>query len=195
MAQPAILANPPFCAPPARVGYSAMATRKYGRDLIRRLIPAYFRTQTELQNKTGLSYSSINDWANGKSDPRLEQLDKIAQAIKETTGEEIEPLELLLGPQAKSRAPRIREQPWWERVLAEAMKLFPRTPLFAFEHVGALMGEQLPPADPLVIGQMASAWYQAASDEEKSEALIAKAEREMAAEDETLSNPSAPRRR
>lgn len=190
MAMPAILANPPFCAPPVKVGYSSMASRKYGRDLVRRLVPAYFRTQTELQNKTGLSYSSINDWANGKADPRLEQLDKIAQAIKETTGEEIEPLELLLGPQAKTAAPRIREQPWWEKVLAEAMRLFPRTPLFAFQHIGALMGEKLPPADPVVIGQMASAWYQAASDEEKSEALIAKAEREMVEEDEQLANPS-----
>lgn len=195
MGLPAIQANPPFYAPPARVGYSSMASRKYGRDLIKRLVPAYFRTQTELQNKTGLSYSSINDWANGKSDPRLEQLDRIAQAIKEMTGEEIEPLVLLLGSSAKVAAPRIREQPWWEKVLAEAMKLFPRTPLFAFEHIGALMGEKLPPADPVVIGQMASAWYQAASDEERSEALIAKAEREMAEEDEAAANPSKPRQR
>lgn len=195
MAMPSIQANPPFCGPAVRVGYSPMASRKYGRDLIKRLVPAYFRTQTELQNKTGLSYSSINDWANGKSDPRLEQLDKIAQAIKEMTGEEIEPLELLLGSSARMTAPRIREQPWWEKVLAEAMKLFPRTPLFAFEHIGALMGEKLPPADPVVIGQMANAWYQAASDEEKSEALIAKAEREMAEEDAKQANPSAPPRR
>ena len=75
MAQPAIQANHPFCASPARVGYSAMASRKYGRDLVRRLIPAYFKTQTELHIKTEIAYSSINDWANGKSDPRLEQLD------------------------------------------------------------------------------------------------------------------------
>lgn len=101
MGLPAIQAKPLFCAAAARVVYSAMASRRYGRDLVRRLIPAYFKTQTELHIKTEIAYSSINDWANGKSDPRLEQLDKIAQAIKETTGEEIEPLELLLGPQAK----------------------------------------------------------------------------------------------
>lgn len=107
-------------------------------------------------------------------------------------GEKIDPLELLLGAAGRSQAPRVREQSWWADVLTKAMELFPRTPRFAFEHIGALMGEQLPPADPVVIGTMASAWYQAASDTERSDALIAKAEREMAEEDAAHTSPPVP---
>lgn len=192
MGTPVFQANPPFYAAPAKVGYSSMASRKYGRELMKRIVPRYFRTQVELQVKTGLSYSSISDWANGKSDPRFEQLDKIASAIKELHGETIEPLELLFGTSAKGTAPRIQELPWWEEVVEKAMTLFPRTPRYAFDRIGALMGERPPPADPVVIGQMASAWHQGASDEERSAALIAKAEREMAAEDAEHIAPPAP---
>lgn len=192
MAMPAIQALPLFSAPPRRVGYSAMATRKYGADLVKALVPRYFATQNELHSATGIAYSSVNDWANGKSAPRFEQLDKIAQAIEAKTGEKIDPLELLLGPAGKGGAPRVREQPWWLEVLAKAMEMYPRTPKFAFEHIGALMGENLPPPDPVLIGTMASAWYQAADDTERSDALIAKAEREMAEEDAAHASPPVP---
>lgn len=53
----------------------------YGKQLIAALVPAVFKDQTALMLATGIAYSTINDWANGKSSPTLEKAEQIADVL------------------------------------------------------------------------------------------------------------------
>lgn len=81
-------------------------------------------------------------------------------------------------------APRVRDVPGFAEHIAEAQAMFRSTPEYAFAAIGELMGENLPKhLTPMAIGLMASGWHAAASDEERSAAIVANAEREMNEED------------
>ncbi len=55
--------------------------RDYGKNLIAALIPAVFKDQTALMLATGIAFSTINDWANGKSAPTIRKAEEIADVL------------------------------------------------------------------------------------------------------------------
>jgi hypothetical protein len=69
---------------------------KYGKQLVDALVPDVFPNLTRLQLATGFAYSTINDWANGKADPRLEIVEQIVDLLAER-GISADPLRLLAG--------------------------------------------------------------------------------------------------
>lgn len=102
------------------------------------------------------------------------------------------PVEQLLGQPARHHetpdnddisGPRWRSLSWWPDVLKEAKKRFPKVAPVAWDWIGNLMGSDPPPADPQMIGTMAQAWDNSASDDERARAISENAHREMDEED------------
>jgi transcriptional regulator with XRE-family HTH domain len=163
----------------------AAGNRVLGRRVVEFAVPRYFKNLSALSHATAITFSTISDWANGKADPRYEMLEHIANVLRREHGVALtDPLDMCRGRRALEPEPaRFRNLPWWDEVVAAARKLFPKVPDYAFVWLGSLMGEEPPPREPVVIGLMAAAWYQRASDHARSDAIVAKAELEMAAED------------
>jgi transcriptional regulator with XRE-family HTH domain len=72
--------------------------RDIGPRVTAALIPRYFKDLTAIQNATGIAYSTINDWHNGKADPTPNSLQKIASAIEKNTKQSVDFSEWLRPP-------------------------------------------------------------------------------------------------
>jgi len=168
------------------LGSSPMAPRIYGPRVISAVVPRFFPTVHALQIATGMAYSTLNDWANGKADPRLEALDKVIDAILKKHNVRVDALELLRGGSLPSVPQgRLRDHPEWHDAVEEAKRkrpnrLTPAAYSVASDTSPARWPEHI---DWTYAYEMADFWFRHSKDTELAEAETALARAEMAAED------------
>jgi len=162
-----------------------MGVRIYGPRVIAAVVPRYFPTVHALQIATGMAYSTLNDWANGKADPRLEALDKVIDAIRTKHGAAVDALDLLRGDAGPMPKGRLRDHPEWSAAVEEAQRKRPNRLTPAAYTVG---GDTSPARWPEHIDwtyayELAEFWFRHSGDDALAEAETAAARAEMAAED------------
>lgn len=161
--------------------------RKYGPRVIAALVPRWFRTQTELQNATGIAYSSINDWANGKADPRMEQLERVTAVVEKVHHVKLDPVELMHGSQSVPRG-HVDEHPDWPGAVEEAKRRRPgRFPDYAYSFSGKTSGAKMPEhLEWTNVIELTQFWWDTVSNEELMEAETEAVRREMEEEDAAI---------
>jgi hypothetical protein len=151
---PAVVAfSPGYSRPFEPLRSPAMARKTYGPRVIAALIPRWFPTQTALQNATGIAYSSINDWANGKSDPRMDVLEKIADVIERDHGVRPDPVDWLRTQSGQQQAirPTVGQLPGWTEAEEAARKLRPRYEAWVWKAAREVSGFNCPPEADLAL--------------------------------------------
>jgi hypothetical protein len=161
-----------------------MDRRIYGPRVIAAVVPRYFKNVQALQIATGMAYSTLNDWANGHADPRLEALDRVVEAVKKEHAVVLDPLELLGGPTVAPKG-EIGNHPEWRPAVEEAQRKRPgKLPPAAYA-VAAHTAPAKWPAhiDWTMAYELADFWHRHSTDDALAAAETAEALAEMAAED------------
>lgn len=140
--------------------------------------PARFETLHALHMRTGIAYSTIHQWSKDKSQPRWEQVQRIAEVLG------VDPFALLDDPTARATTP-LRQHPDWRSARARAESRFPgKLPASAYELAGDTAARTWPAhLDEVSVFDLASFWYRNASDERLSSAETAVVRAEMGRDD------------
>ncbi len=169
---------------PPRPPKATKPKKTWGPLVVQALMPRFFPTLKAIQHATGFEYSTIHDWSKGNSNPKLDQLERIAKV----TG--IPVPEMLRG---KSMAPSrmtLREHPDWLVALADAKEKYgKRLPAYAFELAGDTSGPLPTHLDADIVFGAAEFWNRCAPDAEIARADTAAANAELAALREKSKRP------
>lgn len=142
-------------------------------------------TQEQLADEAGLDRVEVNALEKGRNKGSSGRVrDALTKAFGSLPVEYGGTIRIVEDHQGEAREPRWRTLPWWDDVVTAARQLFPKTSALAFERLGNLMGSDVPPQDAAFIGTMATLWDQRAGMDERSDAIVENAKREMAEEDE-----------
>jgi hypothetical protein len=157
-----------------------MARKLFGPRLVKALVPSRYKDLTALQVATGKAYSTINDWANGKADPRLDEVVKIAEKVG------VDPIDLLRG-NTRNRS-RVCDRLEWIEAVSEAQEHRPnKLPKYAYDFAGETSGRKLPEKlDWTFVFDLAKFWFDHVSEEELALAETASVQAEMDAEDAAI---------
>jgi len=152
----------------------AMPPSLASRLLSNVIAPARFETLQALHMRTGIAYSTIHQWSKDKSQPRWEQVQRIAEVLG------VDPFALLDDPATRGTMP-LRHHPDWSSARARAEARFPgKLPPSAYELAGDTAARTWPAhLDEVSVFDLASFWYRNASDERLSGAETAIARAEM----------------
>lgn len=149
------------------------------RAAVRTLLAKHDDNQSVLAPKIGYKQPSLSSFLQGRNGAGY----KVARKVADLIGLPLD--QLLSGKTARQLAmPRFDTLPGWAEAVAQARAIYKKVPPYAFEVVGGWMGATPPSIDPITIGNLARDWWESSSDMERSEALIAQAQREMTEEDE-----------
>ena len=69
----------------------------FGQRVVAALVPRYFKDLTALHVASGKAYSTVHDWASGKSNPRLEVVEQLAELVRRDHDPNIDALDILRG--------------------------------------------------------------------------------------------------
>jgi hypothetical protein len=104
------------------------------------LVPKYFDNPRVLHVKTGISYPTVLDWANGKGNPRPDTLEKIVEVVAREHGVTLDPIDLYRGAGTATAAKTLSAAPGWAEAAAQAEKAGVES--WVIEQIGALAGWQ-----------------------------------------------------
>lgn len=172
-----VAVRPTLVSMTKRAGALTEAEAEKVRGLLRELIAAA-GSQSALSKKIKVSQQHISNALAGRGvGYALGRAAAHAAGVADFEG-------WLRGRSSSLLAPKLKGVRGFDEALVQARAMFRSIPAYAFDAVGELMGEQLPEhITPVALGMMASGWHEAASDEARTAAITAKAEREMNEED------------
>ncbi len=147
---------------------SSRRAKRFGPLVIKTIVPRFYKDLTAIQIATGFAYSTIHDWSTGIANPKLDQLEKIAELTK------VSVVDLLRGTTTPTKG-TLQEHPEWDATLAIARaKYGRRLPDYAFELAGETSAARAPEhLDAEFVADLAQFWQRHAPDDESAETIEA----------------------
>jgi hypothetical protein len=161
-----------------RLCSTAMDSPSLGARVLAALIPAHYPDLNALHRASGMAYSTLHAWKRGASNPRWEQVEKLAALVGR------DPFDIVAPSESASSLSTLRHHPDFAAACGRAQRRYSSMPAVAYELAGDMAAAQWPEhLDEHAIYRLAEFWFSNATDRRLIEAETSAARREMEAED------------